>query len=309
MEFYDIVTAFIFAIGVFGNILSFLVFSRKNLTKTPASFYLKAISINNCMILLQELRRFIRSTFKLDFTNLSNLTCKIVIYMIYTTITVSIWIMVFILLDRFISIKFNQKFELQNKIKFKVLVLSTIYSINCCYYIPVFIDVKLIYNNDINTTLCFLDEYKGIIPVMDLIYSTLIPFFLMICLTSLLIFSIFRLKKRFASQMTKKEKSFLKKDFQFGFTSIFLNLIFLTTYLPITINNAFFQNNYSLILYTLDKLVYLYSAIPIFIYFLTIKIFRLEFLEMIGTKSKIHPRKNNVLKITVKTKTNSIIIQ
>ena len=284
-EFYICLNTFTFIFGTFGNFVCFLVYSRKKFEKISVSFFFKAISINNCVILLHKLRHYIQSAFNYNLKTSSDLSCKIVSYSVYSTISISTWIMVYVLLDRFVSIKFNKKFQFLHDFKFKFFILSSIHLISFCIYIPVVIDNQLTSKYlDFNETLimyqCDLKSLDKLISIIDLIYSTLTPFILMIVFSILSIFVIFKSRIRLQSQNTRKNR--LRKDIYFAFTSIILNFVFLATNLPITLVLLIQPDDDDFI----DNLVYINCSISIFIHIFTNKIFYREFLALFGICQK-----------------------
>ena len=96
--------------GIFGNLICFLIFSRKKLSRIPTSFYYKAIVITDCFILLNELQYFVYSVSYFDLKSVSDLSCKLIRYLKFSAKATSPWIMVYIFCITFISIKYFKKF-------------------------------------------------------------------------------------------------------------------------------------------------------------------------------------------------------
>ena len=269
---------FIFVLGVIGNLICFLIYSRKKFAKISASFYFKSIAINNCLILLSRLIYFIEVAFGFFIRNSFNLSCIIINYFLYITISISAWIMVFVLFDRFISLKFIKKFEFRNSQTFKWFILISIYLICLFYYIPVILYSYIDYNYlNLNVTICDIyQEQSNLVAKLDLFFSTLIPFTLMIVFTIFVSFILYQSSKRFNSLISATDKKRRNKDFQFGLTTLFLNIIFLLNNLPVTILVLFqLQINY-LFNYLIKTLVYLNCALNIFINIFSNRIFRKE---------------------------------
>ena len=278
-----VLTFFIFIFGTFGNLICFFVFSRKKFQKISVTFFFKAISINNCIILLHELRHYVDTAFSYNIKLISEISCKITLYLVYSTMSISAWIMVYIIIERYISIQFFKKFKFLCYFKFKCMILSLIYFLSFGIYLPVGINGRLrsIDSNETSINkICDFNNNKNLITLIDLIYFELIPFILMIIFTSLTIFVIFQSRIRFKNQIGHTNR--LKKDIYFALTSIIVNFVFLATNLTVTIHDLI---SYDLNIFIIS-LNYLQCAISFFIHMFTNKIFYKEFLVFIGVKNR-----------------------
>ena len=115
-----------FFFGLSGNIICFLIYSRKTFEKISVSFYFKAVSINNIIALQQTLVNFMSLAIgdnPFYIRNISSISCKILVYLEYSTLSISTWIMVIVLFDRFMTIKFNKRFQFLDNFKLKILIL------------------------------------------------------------------------------------------------------------------------------------------------------------------------------------------
>ena len=286
---YIVIYFILYIFGIVGNTICFLIYSHQKLNKISVSFFFKAISINNCFILLQQILRLTDPAFSYDMELLSVFSCKLVKYVDFSTASINSWIMVYVLMDRLISIKFNRKFLIFYNLKFKCLILISIYLSCHCIYIPLAIDLKISsYNTDINQTdlslKCQFDYKKELITIIDLIYSTTMPFILMAIFTSFSIHLILKSRKRFKNKIGVKDR--IRKDVNFALTSIILNLIFLAAYLPQTLLPLLFEiSEFDLV----NNLLYVNCAVSICIHSFSNKIFRQELVALLSFNVKIGP--------------------
>ena len=79
---------------------------------------------------------------------------------------------------------------------------------------------------------------------MDLVNCVLVPFFLMILFSSLLILSIFKIRRNVHLNNTNREHKRLKKDIKFATSLLSMNLLFILLNLPIEIYNLIYTNTY-----------------------------------------------------------------
>ena len=305
--FEKILTFTTFIFGLFGNIICFLIYSRKKFEKISVSFYYKVVSINNIIVVLQTLGYFTGYIINNDYIyirHLSNIYCKLITYIEWVTLPISTWIMVIVLFDRFMTIKFNKRFKFLENFKFKCIILISIYLASFCLYTPIAIDYKqfsyyfetnhtidykrYLYYFETNQTgfvlYCHHKDYTQLVSITDFIIFTTMPCTLMVIFTSLSILVIFKSRKRFKSQKLGENR--LKKDIYFALSSIILSFLYFATNLPTTLFNLLSKEvSFSVII-----LQHANCAISIFIHLFTNKIFYHEFLRIICVNGKISPK-------------------
>ena len=282
--FYKTSSFLIFFIGIIGNIICFLIYSLKKFRKISASFYFKSISINNSFILLGRLRYFIEVTIHSSIKEASIIFCKLTNYMMYTSISIAAWITVFVLFERFISIKFHRKFKFRNSQKFKWFILISINLISYCIYIPFYIYSKLYFNFlNTNITICYFDDEEiQILSELHLFYSAVVPFALMVIFTFLVIYILYESGKRLlTSRILDNDKKRRRKDIQFGLTSVLLNSTFLLNNFPILLLESFHVKMSFFVHYLIQSLVFLNCTVNIFIHIFSNQIFRSELFKII----------------------------
>ncbi|CAF1251508.1 unnamed protein product [Adineta ricciae] len=104
INMYKIIPPIHIAFGTFGNVFNMIIFTRPNLRNNPCSIYFLASSINNLFfIYLLTALRYISFMLDLNFTQSSNLLCKISILVQYVPFSLVIWFPVLASIDRFLS--------------------------------------------------------------------------------------------------------------------------------------------------------------------------------------------------------------
>ena len=281
---YSSLIAFTFFFGIFGNFICFLVYSRKKLEKISSSFFFKSMAVSDIFILFQLIRHFLREVFNYNLKFLTDASCKITNYVLFSNISVSAWIMVYIIFDRFISIKYFQKFNFRNDLKIKRFILFSIFLISFIFYVPFGIYFKFKEENNAKNQTgieAYCSNFKNynIFYILDLFYSSVIPFLLMICFSIVLSIFIFKSRNRFNNPISKKDKKTLKKDVQFSVTTIVLCVIFLATNFPSAMIDFF--EFYPFIYYMIDYLLFVNCSWQFVIHLITNKIFRKEIIRII----------------------------
>lgn len=228
--------------GLFGNIFSFIIFSRRSLSKFPTRNIYKTLAIADTIYLLfisTELTIFYN--FEISIRRMSNFSCKLTRYLSFSLGSISAWLLVYISINKFILIRYyNAKLVKQNW--FQNLFITLIVAYNLIYYFPigVLVSLKPMLNESVNETTyrCeFNSDEMQIINWMDLISFTLIPFSFMFVFSILIIYTIFRSRLRFLRLQSFHDRNKMKKDIKFAVSSILLNLFFILLNLPICISN------------------------------------------------------------------------
>ena len=101
-----IVTPIFLSIGLSGNIMSLVVFSRKRMRNTTTSVYLRFLAVLDLLVLLTALlREMILYYTYVDVRKLSDFSCRFHIYISSTARLLAIWLLCIIAVDRLILIK------------------------------------------------------------------------------------------------------------------------------------------------------------------------------------------------------------
>jgi hypothetical protein len=283
--FYDLFVNFLFppfilTVGLVGNTLGFVVLLNKNLKSIgPRDAYLYLFFCDN-FYLLQIIGTFLQYSLSLNFPSISNISCKLWNYFNYSIAPISAWLIIYISLDRYTSIKFPAwRFTLRKESTQLALFLIIIV-INFAFYLPVplFYDLKD-YNN--TSTCNFIDTFAlELISYMDLSIRVVVPFVLMISLTILLTYELFKSRRRIVENFLAEENQTFYKEIRLAFTSICFNLIYILTQLPISLT-IFYSDYFSNLFYIFTYYIfYLSYAINFYIILVTNSLFRTKFIEI-----------------------------
>jgi hypothetical protein len=218
-------------LGVLGNILTFIVFSRKNFQNTIFSTYFRFLCICDMITLILRTDYFMLSFTGTGIRSISPLSCKIMLYLIYSIPASSIWILVIISLDRLLSILKPTKFLFRKKAKFQIVITIGTICLILFYNVPVLYSGDLMFNrNQSNQTIKSVEcTVAALIDWIDICGSILLPFVIMMILTSVTLSIIFKLRRK-----TKNSSSKVKtKDIKFAIISISLNLLFFILKFPL----------------------------------------------------------------------------
>jgi hypothetical protein len=248
----------LYILGVIGNIIKYKVFSRPRFRHNFFNLF-RYLSIINTFLLSYIIIDFMNYLFEMNLETVSYPFCKFVLFFIYSLGGSSGWILVLISIDRTICI-----FNLKNKLitiflKSYNLITLLVVLFNLIYYIPliVFKEYNINKEYDTNSTTihtCDLNDPNSIVHWMDIFNSSLIPFTLMVFMTIFTLIKLNNIRSKTNLNLQKsiyssnnnnnnftnnnnnnKNLGLRSRDLKFAFTSIILNLTFLTLNLPIAL--------------------------------------------------------------------------
>jgi hypothetical protein len=281
------------SIGVVFNLISFGVFSRKKFQKNNVRNMFRVSLVAETFTLLLNINIFQISTY----------FCKIYVSLSYILPAYTAWILVFISLERYFSIVFYKR-KIAEYFSNKIYqMMSLIFLLVICifFYCPIWINYELKYASLVNNsyyiysdvftdqiiTTCYIDPNIYIVSsFINAFFSTIIPFFILITLSVMLIYSMWILRKRIATATSRNAKALARRsrrDFHFACSILFLDILFFLLYFPNGIylilesNFPYFRD--ISFYYLKITLAYLYqssAATSIFVYFFFNKIFRSE---------------------------------
>lgn len=205
--------------------------------------------------------------------------------------------------DRFLNIAYPKRFTLAFKPRVQLSIIIGIVSFNYIYYS--FITWNSVYLS-VNSTgtevfLCKRKYDPAVLRWMDLFNSTIIPFLCMILMSSAVITAVRRSRSRMYEKKSSnddKTKPSLSRtavrDRKFAITTVTLNLMFLTLYLPIVIDNLVTLSSdpviANLIHYFFDMLHYCYHASGFYVQMAVNSVFRNQFLAIFNGIIRRTPR-------------------
>lgn len=213
----------VISVGIIGNILSFIVFSRKKFQKNSISTYCRALAVFECLGIIQlihDVYRFIDE--KTFFYDLSDFNCKIFFYLWMEYMSIPGWILVAFSIDKMLNMRVSKLNILKSKL-FQWSVVAGIVLFCIFSYFALLISLKL--EPKMGVFLCnlsFLNYYEGFAYV-QMTMSCAIPFTIMI-MTSIVTIRLFWKSRSF---LERNGNSFKKRRItKYAISSIVCNLFF-----------------------------------------------------------------------------------
>ncbi|UJR14308.1 hypothetical protein I4U23_001303 [Adineta vaga] len=182
--------------GTTGNVLNCFVLSRRTLRTNPCARYFLFSSIVDIISISFGLITRIFASWQLDPTSTNNYLCKLRAFIVFTSRTMGIWLIMFASIDRwFLS---SRKYHLRRLSNLKTVQSGIIFCflISICSYIHMFFCYEA---NLIHTPLKCYGKNTLCCLVTDSIYALitiLIPSIIMIVFSLMIIYNIHHLRKR-----------------------------------------------------------------------------------------------------------------
>ena len=275
-----------------GNIFTLAIFWRKNLSNM--SKLLRILTISDSFGVLNILQHYLKNTFNIDVRAFSDLSCKIFGFMTYFFLPISAWLLVYVCMERFLMIKYPSRYKVlrRNSVQIGLVLLITI--LNFAFYSVILFNLKILkivnqdqFNSSTTSLLCYPNQISlqlmNSFFTFDLINSVVLPAFLMILSTSLLIFAVFQSRSKFFHQnQTQQDKKRHKKDLQFAFSCISLNVVFLALNVPNRLYILITSDTTSDTFYILNNMYFLNFGLSFLVHFVSNKNFRKEVFILLG---------------------------
>ena len=269
---YYVLPVLILAIGLFGNISGLVVLKGKKLNKLGPQFMYRLMFIFELIFLSGILVFIFENFFLLNLSLISDLSCKLYFYFSYTASNYLPIILVYLALDRFISIKYYAKRLLLKQFKFQFIFIISFFMFNSLFYIPVlfFYDISI---GKENKSECILNGQNSIIVKVTSTFHSSIIFLVLLTLTFILSYFIFKARSRIESNYSRKQNREFRKELRLAITSVIFNLFYILIYLTATIIYTFFPNN-NIIFSLAISLFFLPSCANFYILFFSHSFFR-----------------------------------
>ena len=272
------IQATVIAIGIIGNVLSIIVFSRKAFRNNSISTYCTALSIVECFTLIRLITDIYSLAYNIYLPDQSDALCKFTYSVVTYLGSIQPWIMVAFSVDKLLGIRVNSIAIIKKK-WFQWTVVAGIVLLNIVLYIyfPILIRLNEIFPGYIICDLSTIGFFQ-IFMIVNILEMCLIPFIVMTITSILTIRMLIKSRNSVESigNMSKNRKS---RDYKYAISSLALNIIFIILRLPgsvFYILSAFYSY-FDLYFYNVSSfLFFLNSSLSLFIHLATNSVFRRE---------------------------------
>jgi len=289
MEVIKTIGLLVIPLGIISNIITLVVFIRRNFKKFSARNIFCALVISDILKLISV---YIFNKIGRNFASMSELGCRLINYIETFATALSMFLVVYSSIDKFFFIT-NPKLKLnRNLVILLIILIALIYSATYAI-LPEYktslnnssLNNSSFNNNSFNNnSLSFVCSKSFISYLLEMIFSVLIPSLMTLLFSCLLIRSILESRLKILNLNTQKDRRRLKKDIIFAISTLIINILYILFDLPlfiILISKKLKPNyNFSLILPYLGVLQTLAFSMNMYILIIFNSIFRREFLNM-----------------------------
>lgn len=283
----------ILVFGLLGNLFGLKVSTRNKLIKIgPLKIYQYLFLIDS-IYFIALINNYLAYSYSIGFSLISSFSCKIFRYLSYVFSPVSSMLLIYILIERYLSVKYPVESNMLQIKKIQYIYIISIVILNFIYFLPTFFyyDIRFIdlalSNSTTKTIICKIDDDNEVPFYLFFTSRIIIPSFFIFIFTILLIFKVIQIRNNILTFYSKSEIEKFRKDVYSAVISILANFIIVAFNLPISI--IFFINgNYNNTVYMLSlNIFYLSYSFNFYFFILTNSLFRKEFIQMLTIKQKL----------------------
>ena len=283
MIFYSTTLAVVL-IGLVGNILTFMVFSRKKFQKNSISVYCRALAIFDSFIVYIAVVLFYFVFYSLFLAMQSDSMCKLYFYVTLAFSSIPGWILIAFSVDKILNLR-----AVLNTMKRPIIhysIIAAIVLFNLLLYIEVPIFITLVPIDVYGFTLLICDtgflSFANALNIIFITQGSMLPF-VILCVSSLYTVKLLRdSRKQVATIGNSSVDKRKKRETKFAITSLAFNILFIVLKMPLLICSLI---GYQLVNYFVLQFAYLfffaYFSIGFFIHFASNSLFRSELLLML----------------------------
>jgi hypothetical protein len=272
----------IIAIGFAGNILSFIIFSRKAFKNNSISTYFRAFSVMVSFTMFQFAINVGILALNKDISAQSDVVCKLLYYTWPVYDSSAAWILMVFSIDKMLNMN-KKSIPTIKKRWFQWSVVALIVFIQAILYIGVPFDIKKIeifpgYYLCLVTNLSFFSAFS----IMYLLGSSFLPFIVMM-ITSLVTIRLL-IKSRGTMQLVGiTERQRRSRDTRYAISSLTFNFFFITFKMPFLVAYMILAFTSTVDIYYInvsEVLFFINMSSNFFINLATNSLFRREFLAI-----------------------------
>ena len=278
----------VITIGLIGNLITFIVFSRPVFAKNSISTYCRALAIFDCFTIYELVADVGFVSFNYFVPQMSNIGCKLYYYAGISFASIPGWILIAFSIDKVLSMKNRAKFI--KKKSFQYAVISGIVLFHLLLYIEVPLFLTRVFVANTTRVRCDVSTlpYGDIINMVSLVEGSFIPFVIMLGSTIISIKMIRDSAKNVQNLAQSNLPNRKSRDFKYAITSISFNIMFVVLKSPITfvvLLESYIPNITYVTIYVPFLFYFINYSSSFFIHLASNSIFRRELLVLLKLRS------------------------
>ena len=284
-------------LGILGNSFGLVILRRKELDVLgPKNMYKFLFTIDSVCLLIVLNNYFIHA-FGRGFSTYSWLACKLYMQFAYTFSPISPMILLYILFERYLSIKFPVESNFLRKKKTQLVYIIIILVLNFFYFLYVPFISNIRYENPVNesyknVTLCKIVSSKKISSYFVFFARIFVPFLLIIIFSIMLVFKIVNSRNNISTFYSEKEKIIYKKDVGLSILAIVSNFIMIFLNLPLFIVFFILKTDKNIWFVFTLHLYHLCYVFQFYFFLIANSVFRKSFVSIFSRPKPIRENRN-----------------
>jgi hypothetical protein len=279
--------------GLIGNLLGLMALRKRKQTDSeigPIYMY-RFLFITDSIILISFINVFMDKVYSTGPYYFTNFSCNLLSCLTISLISLSSFILIYILIESYFSIKYPVESNLLKKKKPQFIYTITIFIFNLIYFLPIFFHYKLIQepsninnnNNNNNTTIisdltCTVEpNEKHKIETLIFINRIVLPLILILFFSTNLIYNVCTSTTRMNTFYSERERKQFKKDVHLSIISILFNLFQYSFSMPAIIIFFILNDEYSPTFFLAVDIFHLAYAFNFYFLIIVNSLFRKEF--------------------------------
>ena len=232
----DILGSMLFVFGVIFNIVSFTYFQlSRSFRDTSMRHYFSVLSISDSLRLSEWLFTFLMDK-KIIYLNSE--MCRAFLFITITSGHISVWLLVFLSIERYIILQFpfkgKQIYSTKNSLRMLVVVIALIIVLDIPYLKQSFVE-RQYQNYEIHLHMCITNpKFRTYMFINNVLFYSIIPFLILMVFNCLLIALLARRNKFNTQKLFDNVAMNAKRERQFKERTILL--ISVTFFLVLTVS-------------------------------------------------------------------------
>ena len=283
------------SIGVPGNLISLIIFSRLIQKKTNMGllYTIQCIVDLISILFINVVSRMLAFNFGIQISTLNDSLCKLSIFMRRATLHFSVWMAVITTFDRFLFVLYEHRFKFIRKKSILSSIILAVFIAIALIDIP-----NLMYYLNTSTRTCTAsNEIILSSDVISIVMRTYLPITIMLVFNIIMIRAVTKRTQTSSSSSASLNKNGRIRERNFTLAVISYDLIVFITHFPISIayivydvqlySGSFQSNPFLAAVYNLAFNVFAFfslldQVLSFFTYIAFNKLFRQEFLKLIS---------------------------
>ena len=281
--------------GLIGNLFGLVTLGKRKQEDSqigPIQMY-RFLFITDSINLLSFINVIMDKGYSTGIYLFSSFSCKLFVYLSISFYSLSSLILIYILIESYLSIKYPVESNLLRKNKPQFIYTIIVFIINLIYFLPTFLNFNIIestitgnYNNTTSKLTCDIESNKNEISILVFINRILLPLILIIFFSTILIYKILTIKERMKIFYSKRERIQFKKDVHLSINSILFNFIQYSFNIPFICEIFISNDTHSPVFFFCLNIFVLSFAFNFYFLLIVNSLFRKDFFSYFTNKSQ-----------------------